>query len=146
MATLEVTRNYALPILGILLLLFIAGLLIYLFIFRIPPPPTTPQPQMSMAPMSMQSPGYLQQLLEKRMVEIINFSYVPSPVIASKGMTITWTNRDTVNHTVTQDGSGGFDSGVIEPGKTYERAFDTVGEFHYHCSIHPNMHGTVIVM
>jgi plastocyanin len=57
---------------------------------------------------------------------------------------VTWTNRDTVPHTVTGD-SGAWDSGQIQPGATFSHAFDQPGTYAYHCSIHPFMHGMVVV-
>jgi plastocyanin len=38
-----------------------------------------------------------------------------------------------------------FDSGSIAPGKEYKKKFDNVGSYPYHCSIHPNMKGEIIV-
>jgi plastocyanin len=57
---------------------------------------------------------------------------------------VTWHNNDSVDHTVTSN-SGDFDSGAIRPGGSYSQTFDTAGVYSYHCSIHPNMHGMVIV-
>jgi plastocyanin len=77
-------------------------------------------------------------------VRIINFAFQPSSIIVTKGSTVTWTNEDSVPHTVTSD-SGVFDSSGIEPGKSFSRTFDTAGTFSYHCNFHTQMHGTVIV-
>ena len=38
-----------------------------------------------------------------------------------------------------------FDAGPISPGDTFDNAFDTSGEFGYHCKIHPFMKGVIIV-
>ena len=40
---------------------------------------------------------------------------------------------------------GSFDSGLIEPGRSYERVFDRPGDYAYHCTPHPFMTGHVIV-
>jgi plastocyanin len=58
---------------------------------------------------------------------------------------VTWTNDDSIQHTVTSDEEGLFDSGPLSPGDTIDNAFDTPGEFGYHCSIHPWMTGRVMV-
>jgi len=57
---------------------------------------------------------------------------------------VTWTNNDSVPHTVTQDG-GGLTSKAINPGETFSFTFDTAGSFSYHCEFHANMKGTVTV-
>ena len=49
-----------------------------------------------------------------------------------------------MNHTVTAD-NGEFDAGVLGKNKSFSRVFDTVGTVSYHCQIHPNMTGAVVV-
>jgi hypothetical protein len=58
------------------------------------------------------------------------------------GDTVTWTNQDGVGHTATADG---FDTGTIGGGANASVTFDTAGAFAYHCSIHSQMTGTVVV-
>jgi plastocyanin len=78
-------------------------------------------------------------------VVIQNFAFSPATITVSRGATVTWTNDDTTPHTVTTDTSGGPDSGQIQPGQTFSFTFNTTGTFRYHCSIHPQMTGTVVV-
>lgn len=79
-------------------------------------------------------------------VAIKSSTFVPGTVGISKGATVTWTNDDGVAHTVTSVPQGGFDSGPIDPGKTYSYTFNQAGTFEYSCLNHPNMaHGKVIV-
>jgi len=78
-------------------------------------------------------------------VSIQNFSYIPGTITIAPGETITWTNNEAnVPHTVTSDG-GAFDSGRLAPGATFSFTFTTPGTYTYHCTIHPFMHGTVVV-
>lgn len=70
--------------------------------------------------------------------------FVPTSITIKKGHTVTWTNRDSVDHTVV--GSGGIESGFVKPGQTYTRTFNTAGSFDYHCGIHPTMQGTINVV
>jgi plastocyanin len=60
------------------------------------------------------------------------------------GSTVRWVNDDQLQHSVTAD-DGAFDSGLIEPGRMYERLFDRPGDYAYHCTPHPFMTGHVIV-
>ncbi len=77
-------------------------------------------------------------------VAISGMAFQPASVQVSVGGTVTWTNADGVNHTVTSN-TGAFDSGSLSDGDTYSYTFNTAGTFPYHCSIHPSMHGSVVV-
>jgi plastocyanin len=72
-----------------------------------------------------------------------NFFDPPNAAV-EPGSTITWTNNGAKPHTVTAD-DGSFDSGVLNPGDSYTVAFDGQGTVTYHCTIHPNMVGSVTV-
>lgn len=79
-------------------------------------------------------------------VTIQNFAFSPHDITVKKGTTVTWTNKDSTTHTVTEtDGQVGPDSGNLVSGKSYSFTFNAIGTFHYHCSIHPEMLGTVKV-
>jgi plastocyanin len=78
-------------------------------------------------------------------VDIKGFTFVPVTITVPAGTTVTWTNDDTVAHTVTSV-TGAFDSGNIDPGKTYSFTFNQAGTFEYSCTNHPSIpHGTVTV-
>ena len=79
-------------------------------------------------------------------VTITNFSFSPTDVTVKKGTTVTWTNNDSVQHTVTVDsGDDGPKSQPRASGQTYSFTFNDEGTFNYHCTFHPEMHGTVTV-
>jgi plastocyanin len=69
--------------------------------------------------------------------------YVPTTASVKVGSTVTWTNADTVPHSVS---AAGFNSGDIAPGKTYVRTFTTVGSYDYKDTIYPVMQGTINVV
>lgn len=71
-------------------------------------------------------------------------AFSPPVIKVSSGTTVTWKNDDQIIHTVTDLG-GKFDSGFIQAGETWDRAFDSKGNYYYFCSIHPWMRGAVIV-
>lgn len=77
-------------------------------------------------------------------VNIINFTFQPISVTASKGSTIVWINRDTVAHTVTAD-DGSFDSGSVAPGDSFKQKFEKIKSYSYSCSFHKDMKGTVTI-
>ena len=72
-------------------------------------------------------------------------SFVPQFISMPIESTVSWTNDDSIQHTITSDEQGLFVSGPISPGETFDNTFDTPGEFGYHCSIHPWMTGRVMV-
>ena len=74
-----------------------------------------------------------------------NLSFDPPQINVPTGSIVSWTNADSIQHTVTSDEQGLFDAGPISPGDTFENVFDSAGEFGYHCAIHPFMTGVVMV-
>ena len=77
-------------------------------------------------------------------VAIKNFAFSPATVTITAGSTVVWTNNDSIQHDITFNG-GGIASGVLNHKDTFSHTFPTAGTYHYICSIHPFMHGTVIV-
>ena len=71
-------------------------------------------------------------------------AFMPNPVTITAGSTVTWTNNDSITHTVTSD-SGVFDSGNIAAGGRFSFTFNTRGTFPYHCTPHPTMVASVVV-
>lgn len=79
-------------------------------------------------------------------VAIQNFAFSPGSITVKKGTQVTWTNQDSVAHTVTEnDGKNGPSAPPLNQGQSYSFTFNQTGTFHYHCSIHPDMTGTVTV-
>ena len=84
--------------------------------------------------------------IESNSVTINNFAFSPSNITVKKGETVTWTNKDTVPHTVIEnDSQPGPSSNTLNSGEKYSFTFTAAGTFQYHCSIHPDMKGTVVV-
>jgi plastocyanin len=80
-------------------------------------------------------------------VNIQNLQFNPSSISIKINDTVTWTNKETdKQHTVTEDTTPpAFDSSLMDPGGTFSHKFTASGMFHYHCNVHPDMHGTVNV-
>ncbi len=77
-------------------------------------------------------------------VSMKGLAFNPSSLTIKKGASVTWTNDDTVTHTVTSD-TGAFESGNLSPGATFTHQFNDTGTFPYHCSIHTFMKGALAV-
>jgi polar amino acid transport system substrate-binding protein len=75
-------------------------------------------------------------------VSIANFTFMPPEQYVLVGKTVTWTNKDPVDHTVTSV-DGTWDSGPISTGNTFSYTFDQPGDFVYVCTIHAGMAGVI---
>lgn len=80
-------------------------------------------------------------------VGIKDYMFGPGTVKVKVGTTVTWTNSDSVNHTVTADEASADAPSSMDIPKagTYSFTFKKAGTYPYHCFPHPYMHGTVIV-
>jgi len=82
--------------------------------------------------------------------EETNECWDPPVIIVDVGATVTWSNDDIADHTVTSgnaaDGpDGNFDSSTLRAGYSFSHTFRTSGDYPYFCIVHPWMVGTVIV-
>ena len=76
-------------------------------------------------------------------ITINGMSYGLMPNDLKVGDTITWTNRDTVPHTVTARDKS-FDL-RLQPGKTGKITLQKAGTIAIYCIYHPTMRGTLKV-
>ena len=77
-------------------------------------------------------------------VTIEGTQFQPGELTIQLGDSIVWINNDPFPHTVTSK-TGGFDSGQIQPGKSWKYRAVKKGEFPYVCSLHPTMQATLRV-
>jgi plastocyanin len=77
-------------------------------------------------------------------IVIKDFMFKPASVTLQAGSTVTWANKDDEPHTVVSD-TGLFRSGAVDTGDTFSFRFDKPGTYHFSCSIHPRMIGTIVV-
>ncbi|MEK7081049.1 MAG: plastocyanin/azurin family copper-binding protein [Patescibacteria group bacterium] len=78
-------------------------------------------------------------------ISIKNFSFDPTTLTIKSGTKVTWTNDDSVTHTITSDSGSLLNSGTISPGQSFSFIFTNIGTENYHCSIHTTMRGNIIV-
>ena len=71
-------------------------------------------------------------------------AFTPNPITVSAGTKVTWVNTDNITHTSVSD-TGVWSSGNIAAGATFSFTFSTAGTYPYHCVLHPNMVGSVVV-
>lgn len=80
----------------------------------------------------------------ERQVSIQNFAFSPHGLHIAQGDTVTWTNRDAVQHSSTSDQLV-WDSGLLFTNQSYSFQFTGTGSFPYHCSVHLSMRDTIFV-
>lgn len=69
--------------------------------------------------------------------------FQPAELAVQPGETVEFKNEDIVAHTVTAD-DGSFDSGLIQPGRSWKMTVQKAGTIAYHCTPHPNMKATLV--
>lgn len=78
-------------------------------------------------------------------ITIKDFDY-GAPLTVEPAAVVVVTNMDVAGHTVTVDEGSAFDVDVRGNGGTATFTAPSVpGTYPYHCTYHPNMHGTLIV-
>jgi plastocyanin len=77
-------------------------------------------------------------------VDISNHAFNPAQLNVAPGTTVTFVNNDTEPHTATAD-NGLFDTGVLQPGSSFDVFLDGSGTVTYHCELHPDMQGSIVV-
>jgi plastocyanin len=109
------------------------------------PTPTASMPMESSPATTSAAPGTGSAMASAAAITIKDFAY-GDPITVSPGATVTVTNMDTAEHTVTADQGSAFDVEVKENGGTATfTAPSQPGTYAYHCTYHPNMHGTLTV-
>ena len=89
-------------------------------------------------------------------VKMVDGMQFDPPVISiALGTSVHWVNTDDVAHNVTSNpgtigctpsSAENFDSGIVNPGQTFDHTFKKSGSFSYHCEIHGcDMSGTINV-
>jgi plastocyanin len=69
-------------------------------------------------------------------------SFSPNPATVPAGQLVSWHNVDTTTHHVVLN-DGKLDSGNLSPGR-YSTAMTLAAPGPYHCTIHPDMVGTIV--
>jgi plastocyanin len=77
-------------------------------------------------------------------IVVKEFMFTPNSLSIKAGSTVTWANMDDEPHTVVSD-TGLFRSGAMDTNESFSFKFDKPGTYHFACSIHPRMVGTIVV-
>jgi plastocyanin len=71
-------------------------------------------------------------------------TFNPGDLDVPAGATVTWVNKDSVEHAVVSS-EGGIKQGVKANGGTFRHTFDRPGSYPYYCHWHSSMKGTITV-
>ena len=82
-------------------------------------------------------------------IEVQLFQFQPGAVVVRTGTTVTWTNRDDIEHTATSGDpdhrSDRFDLRLPGRGASTTVRFSEPGVYRYFCDRHPSMRGEIRV-
>jgi plastocyanin len=77
-------------------------------------------------------------------IVVKDFMFNPNSLTIKAGSSVTWANKDDEPHSVVSD-AGLFRSGAMDTNESFTFKFDKPGTYHFTCSIHPRMVGTIVV-
>ena len=77
-------------------------------------------------------------------IVVKDFMFMPNSLTVKAGSTVTWANMDDEPHTVVSN-TGLFRSAAMDTNESFSFKFDQPGTYHFTCSIHPRMVGTIVV-
>ncbi|MDB5070699.1 MAG: hypothetical protein JWM87_1810 [Candidatus Eremiobacteraeota bacterium] len=77
-------------------------------------------------------------------VHIRDDAFVPASLTVRVGEKVTFVNDDDDAHTATADDAS-WDSEGLNQRQAWTHAFTKAGKTAYHCTVHPMMHGTLVV-
>jgi plastocyanin len=79
-------------------------------------------------------------------IHIGNFTFSPAAIEVPAGTSLTWVNEDDTVHTVVgSDRDSPLKSPALDTDDHYAVVMSKPGTYHYFCSLHPHMTGTIVV-
>ena len=93
---------------------------------------------------SVPGPSYVVAASDPTNIVVKDYMFTPLKLTIKAGAKVTWTNMDDEPHTVASD-EGLFRSAALDTNDSFSYRFDKPGTYHYTCTIHPRMVGTITV-
>jgi plastocyanin len=135
---------------GIILLAIIFVLIVFCGCTQTPtltqPPANTTTPLLSTEWPTVVTTATLQKtpMVSDNTIRIKKSAFDPVNITVKLGSTVRWVNQDSVPHRI-QFTDTDFSPFLLASSQSGSQKFDQPGIYDYICSIHPDMHGTVIV-
>ena len=76
-------------------------------------------------------------------VVMADIAYKPTTLTVAAGTEVLFDNKDVAPHTITETTTGGIDSGIINPGRSFKLVVRA--PLDYFCAVHPNMKAKIAV-
>ncbi len=77
-------------------------------------------------------------------IRIDNFTFSPNALTVPAGATVTWVNNDDIPHAIYCQALN-LRSHPLDTNDSFSHRFEKPGTYDYICSLHPQMHGKIIV-
>lgn len=77
-------------------------------------------------------------------IVISDFMFTPADLSVPAGTKVTWVNQDETPHTIVNDDKT-IRSDALDTGDQFQFVFAQPGTYTYHCSLHPQMTGQIVV-
>jgi plastocyanin len=90
-------------------------------------------------------PGAAAAWAQEQKITIHEYTFSPPELTVTAGTTVTWMNLDQEPHSVVEKDKK-FHSAALDTNDSYNFTFTKPGTYHYFCSLHPQMTGTIIVV
>jgi plastocyanin len=74
---------------------------------------------------------------------IQQMQFMPAELVVNAGDTVTWINKDILDHNVTEETGQEWSSGTLSAGKSWTKV--VTNSAHYLCTLHPVMKGSLVV-
>jgi plastocyanin len=107
-----------------------------------PVKPTTTKPAVTNIKSQVTAKPSVGTTSAPKIVTIQYSAFKPVTLTVKKGSVVKWVNKDGIPQCVT---SNTFKSHVMQQGGFFTYQFDTVGNFPYSCTLHPEMKGYIVV-
>jgi plastocyanin len=95
-------------------------------------------------------------------IKLSRLMYMPATIEIEAGTTVTWTNDESISHTVTsgmptgvdsntslrsgEEPDGLYDEQLPKQGDSFTFTYDEPGTYPYYCDIHKGMNGEIVVV
>lgn len=79
-------------------------------------------------------------------ITIANYAFTPASATVVAGQTVVWTNEDKASHNATTTSApAAFVGATLPRGQSWQWIAGVPGVYRYICSVHPDMHGELVV-